>query len=68
MIRLTRLNGSEVFSELWRTVEKRSGVTTLDNGRGYTLIVLGPSYAVDEPGWWNPPAFGLIDNDPAPAR
>jgi hypothetical protein len=26
--------------------------------------VLGPSYDVDAKGWWNPPAFGLVDNDP----
>jgi hypothetical protein len=61
------LNGIEGFSEPWSAVQKRSGVKTLENGRGYTLVVLGPSYTVEERGWWNPLAFGLIDNDPAPA-
>ena len=59
------LNGNTTFAESWSAIEKRSGVTTLENGRGYTLIVLGPSYRVDDAGWWNPQAFGLIDNDPA---
>jgi len=59
-------NGNAVYSEPWEAIQKRSGVRTLENGRGYTLIALGPSYRVEDAGFWNPPAFGLIDNDPAP--
>jgi hypothetical protein len=58
------LNGATVSSETWAAIQKRSGVTPLENGRSYTLIVIGPSYTVDGTAWWNPPAFGLIDNDP----
>lgn len=58
------LNGTTVWSESWSAIEKRSRVTTLEDGRGYTLVVLGPSYRVDDAGFWNPAAFALVDNDP----
>ena len=58
------VNQGPVYSEPWRTVQARAGIDMLEDGRGYTLVVLGPSYDVDAKGWWNPPAFGLVDNDP----
>jgi len=57
------VNQSPVYSETWRTIQARAGIDALEDGRGYTLIVLGPAYSVDVKGWWNQPALGLVDND-----
>jgi hypothetical protein len=53
-----------VYSERWTVVKKRAGIDDLEDGRGYTLVVIGPSYTIEGTGWWNPPAFALVDNDP----
>jgi len=58
------VNTVPAFSELWAVVKRRTGLDELEDGRGYTIIVLGPSSEVEGEGWWNPPAFGLVDNDP----
>jgi len=58
------VNTVPTFSERWPVVKKRAGIAKLEDGRGYTIIVLGPSAEVEGEGWWNPPAFGLVDNDP----
>jgi hypothetical protein len=56
--------GSVAFTESWRAIEQRAQSGVPKNGRGYTLVVMGPSFEVDDQGWWNPPAFTVIDNDP----
>jgi hypothetical protein len=56
-------NGAYEFTEPWLGIEKRSGVSPED-GRGYTLIVIGASYTVPEGDFWHSMAFTLVDNDP----
>ena len=57
-------DGSLAYAELWRVIRQRSGIDELEDGRGYTVIVIGPSYRVAGDGFWNPAAFTLVDNDP----
>jgi hypothetical protein len=62
--RVQALVGSEaVVSDSWPTILGRSGLEAPATGRGYTLVVMGPSSKPDVP-LWNAPAFTLVDNDP----
>ena len=62
-VEMTR-DGYAVASELWIAVRRRAGIQQLEDGRGYTIIGLGPSPDVATHGFWNPVAFALVDNDP----
>ncbi len=53
-----------LFKEDWASLGERAGVSALENGRNYSLALVGPSPRVLKPGFWNAPLFVLIDNDP----
>jgi hypothetical protein len=57
-------NGSPLFDERWPAILSRSGIDEPEIGRGYTLVLIGPSSEIRARGWWNEPAFTLVDNDP----
>jgi hypothetical protein len=52
-------------SESWSVIRERAGIDELENGRGYTLVAIGPSATIDATGFWNRFTFALIDNDPS---
>jgi hypothetical protein len=52
-------------SELWSVIRERAGIDELENGRGYTLVAIGPSATLDATGFWNHFTFALVDNDPS---
>lgn len=52
-------------SEPWSVIRARAGIDELENGRGYTLVAIGPSVTIDTTGFWNGFTFALVDNDPS---
>jgi hypothetical protein len=36
----------------------------LENGRAYTVVLIGPGVGADDEAWWNPPRLTLVANDP----
>lgn len=58
--------GTVLTSELWPDVLERAGLEALEDGRGYTLVVVGPRGDLGANGFWNPMAIGIVDNDPEP--
>jgi hypothetical protein len=58
--------GTPLFSELWPDVLARAGLDAFENGRGYTLVVVGPRGNIEAPGFWNDAAVGVVANDPEP--
>lgn len=58
------VNGFAVVSDSWPTIKRRSGLDDPTIGRGYTLILMGPSMVVEDAASWNPPGFTMVDNDP----
>jgi hypothetical protein len=58
------VGGEAVVSDSWPTIERRSGIEAPSSGRGYTLVVMGPSSVVDDATPWNPPGITIVDNDP----
>jgi hypothetical protein len=52
-----------LVSDSWPTILSRSGLEAPEIGRGYTLVVMGPSSDVGA-ALWNPPGITLVDNDP----
>jgi hypothetical protein len=59
------MNGVTYASELWPAVRRRAGIGKLEDGRGYTLIAIGPSVDLGKKGFWHDFAFTLVDNDPS---
>ena len=59
-------DGTPMVSERWPFVLERAGLDALDDGRGYTLVVVGPRGNVGTTGFWNRTAIGVVDNDPEP--
>jgi hypothetical protein len=57
-------DGAAYASEGWPTIRKRANIDELEDGRGYTLIAIGPSIDIEGDGFWNEFAFALVDNDP----
>ena len=60
------INGTVVVSDRWNFVLGRAGIDAFEAGRGYTLVVVGPSGDIGARGFWNDAAIGLVDNDPTP--
>jgi hypothetical protein len=58
--------GTVLVSEAWPDVLERAGLDALQDGRGYTLVVVGPRGNVGAAGFWNRSAIGVVDNDPEP--
>jgi hypothetical protein len=63
---LVSSDGTPLFDELWADVLERAGIDAFENGRGYTLVVVGPRGDISAAGFWNRAAVGLVDNDPEP--
>lgn len=59
------LNGVTYASEPWAVVRRRAGIDTFEDGRGYTLIAIGPSVDLQASGFWHDFAFTAVDNDPS---
>ncbi|HLV66318.1 MAG TPA: hypothetical protein VKY73_10930 [Polyangiaceae bacterium] len=57
--------GSVLHVESWAEVVEHSSVT-LENGRSYTLVLLGPAVGLRPNGFWNPSLVSIVDNDPLP--
>lgn len=48
----------------WELILSRAGLVELSDGRGYTLLLLGPNPAFPQANWWNGPRVVILDNDP----
>jgi hypothetical protein len=59
------MNAVTYVSELWPAVRRRAGIAKLEDGRGYTVIAIGPAVDIAGSGFWNDFAFTLVDNDPS---
>lgn len=59
------VSGADDASESWSVIRDRAGIAELENGRGYTLVAIGPSPTIDTTGFWNAFTFALVDNDPS---
>jgi hypothetical protein len=57
-------NGAVAFQEAWSDVLAVSGIESIEAARTYTAVFLGPAALLIKKGWWNAPAFALVDNDP----
>lgn len=57
-------NGSPAFGETWSRLFTTSGLDAMLADRTYTAIFVGASPFLRKKGWWNRPAFALVDNDP----
>ena len=57
-------NGAVAFQEAWSDVLAVSGIQSIEPARTYTAVFLGPAPLLIKKGWWNAPAFSLVDNDP----
>jgi hypothetical protein len=56
--------GDVVYQETWSDLFAISGLAPLSAARTYTAVFLGPNPLLRRTGWWNTPAFALVDNDP----
>lgn len=56
--------GVPVYQSSWPDVLETAGLETVTAGRTYTAIFVGPDPLVIKEGFWNAPAFTLVDNDP----
>ncbi len=58
-------SGSTVsLSVDWASALALGGVSQLENGQTYALIVVGPRIDIATPGWWNLPAVTLVPTAP----
>jgi hypothetical protein len=55
---------TQLLAERWSAIKMRAGLSTLVDGRSYTLVVLGPAAGFTRKGFWNPPALSVVPNDP----
>lgn len=60
--------GEVALEQPWNDVLSSSGLNGVTFGRTYTAIFLGPNPVIHKRGWWNAPAFALVDNDPTRAQ
>lgn len=57
------VGGSVRFVERWGSLLRTSGLASVDDGRNYTLVLLGPSFELVAESPWNAPTIALIAND-----
>ena len=50
----------------WATATQQGGVSALEDGHGYTLVVIGPRTGVSASLWWNASTISLVPSDPEP--
>jgi hypothetical protein len=55
-------DGSTVYAEPWRATLEAGGLTTLENGKAYTLVVVGPYPGFAKRNWWNDPLVTIVEN------
>ncbi len=59
------VNGVNAATEIWPGVRRSAGITKFVDGRGYTLIAIGPDVELADSGFWHDFAFTAVDNDPS---
>jgi hypothetical protein len=58
------VDGAVMLQDSWPNIRDASGLSEIIESRTYTAILVGPNPLVLKRGWWNDPAFVLVDNDP----
>jgi hypothetical protein len=58
------VDGAVMLQDSWSSIRQTSGLAEILEARTYTAILVGPNPLVLKQGWWNAPAFVLVDNDP----
>lgn len=53
-----------ILQQAWSDIRQASGLEDIVAARAYTAILVGPDPLLLKEGWWNAPAFALVDNDP----
>lgn len=56
-------SGAVFGSEPWPAALAPNGLT-LEDGRAYTVVLIGPGVDANARSWWNPPLLTVVDNDP----
>jgi hypothetical protein len=57
--------GSFAVQFSWASALSLAALGSVQDGRSYTLVLLGPRVILGQTGWWNPPAVTIVANDPA---
>ncbi len=57
-------SATPIYDEPWSTTFVAGGVSSLENGRNYTLIVVGPYPGFSRRSFWNDPLVTIVANDP----
>lgn len=57
-------NAEVLHQAAWPELMEAAGLSSVSAARTYTAVLLGPRPRLFPEGWWNPPAFALVDNDP----
>jgi hypothetical protein len=57
-------DSARTWSEPWGIALKQAGLETLENGSGYTFVLLGPNPWVQSTGFWNETLITLVRNAP----
>jgi hypothetical protein len=52
-----------LYSESWAELLERSQLT-IEDGRGYTLVYVGPGVGLPAQDFWNAPRVVAVQNDP----
>jgi hypothetical protein len=55
---------SGAWETLWEIARVKGDLPALENGRGYTLVLVGPRPWIEGSGFWQDATFTLVDNDP----
>lgn len=56
--------GNVALEVSWAHALAPTGVTKVENGRNYSVVVLGPQLNVSVVKWWNPPSAVVVRSDP----
>lgn len=57
-------NGRISVGVPWTTAMEQGGVSVLEDGRNYVVVLLGPSFELKATGPWNPPTITLVASEP----
>jgi hypothetical protein len=64
-LRVAFSTGSTTSIDLpWSGMLAAGGVSAVEDGRSYALVLVGPSIHIGKDAWWNAPAVTLIPTDP----
>ncbi len=56
--------GNPVFTIPWSVPLESSGISGLEDGHAYTVILMGPVPGLTAESWWNGTLLSLVRNDP----